>query len=354
MEESPNYNLETYDYDIPQERIAQFPLKERDRSRLLILDQDGRIEHRVFSDIINYLYTGDVLVLNDTKVIPARLNGIKEDTGGKVELLLIRDLGDNKWEVMINRRLKPYQMISIGKGDLKGKYIYNNGVKVVKFYGKDVYKRLKEYGLPPLPPYIKRNGSDPESRKVNDSERYQTVYAEKEGSLAAPTAGLHFTEDLLKKLRNIGVEIVRLTLHIGPGTFTPVKVKDIRSHRMDGEFYHIPLETAEIINRARVEGRRIVAVGTTTTRALESSCNREGKVIPGSGYSELFIYPGYRFKVIDALITNFHQPKSTPLMLVSAFTDPYTIKAVYKEAFKRDYRFYSYGDSMLILRRRNV
>lgn len=350
MEGSVNCRLNIYEYTIPQEQIAQYPLEERDRVRLLVLDQEGRIEHRVFTDIINYLRHGDVIVLNDTKVIPARLSCLKKDTGGKVEILLIKDLGDDKWEVMANKKLKPDQMIIAGNGTLTGQFMNNNGKKVVKFYGNGVYKTLMEIGLPPLPPYIKRNGSENELGPAFDRERYQTIYAEKEGSLAAPTAGLHFTDRLLSNLSKMGVRIAKITLHIGPGTFIPVRADDIRYHRMEEEFYLISPETAEIINRAKMEGKRIVAVGTTTTRALESASDSKGRVIPGSGHTGLFIYPGYRFKVIDALITNFHRPKSTLLMLVSALTGPERIKEVYKEAIERGYRFYSYGDSMLILK----
>ncbi len=354
MQGSENYNLNSYNYCISHKLIAQHPSDERDRSNLLVINQEGQTEHRVFTDIVNYLNPGDILVLNDTKVIPARLNAVKEGTGGKVEVLLIKDIGDDNWEVMVNKRLKPCQMISIGNGALTGQCININGRKVVKFNGGEVCKRLMEYGLPPLPPYIKRNGSGNGDSSLLDMERYQTVYAENEGSLAAPTAGLHFTDELLKKLRSLGIRIVNLTLHIGTGTFIPVKEEDLRHHRMEGEFYHIPDETSEIINRAKAEGRRVVAVGTTTTRALESASDRDGRLIPGSGYTEIFIYHGYRFRVVDALITNFHQPRSTLLMLVSAFAGLDTIMTAYTEAIKSGYRFYSYGDSMLILRRRDV
>lgn len=348
------YNLNVYNYDIPHKQIAQHPSDERDRSRLLVINQEGHIEHRVFTDILGYLKPGDILVLNNTRVIPARLNALKEGTGGKVEVLLIKDIGDDNWEVMVNKRLRSCQMISIGNGALTGQCININGRKVVKFNGGEVRKRLMEYGLPPLPPYIKRNGSDNGDSSLLDMERYQTVYAENEGSLAAPTAGLHFTDELLKKLRGLGIRTVNLTLHIGTGTFVPVKEEDLRHHRMEREFYHIPDETSEVINRAKAEGRRVVAVGTTTTRALESASDLDGRIIPGSGYTEIFIYHGYRFRVVDALITNFHQPRSTLLMLVIAFAGRDTIMTVYTEAIDREYRFYSYGDSMLILRRRDV
>lgn len=346
MKTSEIYRLENYDYILPRGYIAQYPAKERDKARLLVLDQKGRIEHRIFSDILTYLKPGDLLVLNDTRVIPARLIAFKEDTGGKINILLLKDLGNGCWEVMINKGLRPYQRISIGNGALIGKLINEDGKKIIQFNGNGIDKIIKEIGLPPLPPYIKRRDSD----RI-DRERYQTVYAEKEGSLAAPTAGFHFTNLLLNKLKGLGVEIAKLTLHIGASTFRPVRVVDIRHHKMEPEFYNIPLKTAEAINRAKAEGRRIVAVGTTTTRALESASNKEGYIINCSGTTDLFIYPNYRFKVIDALITNFHLPKSTLFMLVSAFAGLENIRIAYKEAIKNNYRFYSYGDAMFILRK---
>ncbi|MBI5199775.1 MAG: tRNA preQ1(34) S-adenosylmethionine ribosyltransferase-isomerase QueA [Nitrospirae bacterium] len=349
--------MDNYDYKIPPGIIAQYPVDQRDKARLLVLDQKGRIEHRVFYDIVDYLGPGDVIVLNDSKVINARLNAIKEDTGGKVDILLIKDLGNQEWEVMVNKRLKPYQRLLAGKGALIGQFMNENGGKVIRFYGKEVDKKLREIGLPPLPPYIKRNGSGSKSYSGIDRERYQTVYAENEGSLAAPTAGLHFTVSLLNKLRNRGVKIVKITLHIGPITFRPVRVGDISYHRMEHEFYNIPLETADVINSSKKNGERIIAVGTTTARALESATDREGNVIPGSSSTDLFIYPGYNFKVIDVLITNFHLPKSTLLMLVSGLAGIECIKEAYKEAIEKGYRFYSYGDAMLILhsqRRKSV
>lgn len=343
------YRLGNYDYKIPPGIIAQYPVDQRDKARLLVIDNEGRIEHRVFYDIVDCLVPGDVIVLNDSKVINARLKAIKEDTGGKVDILLIKDLGDQKWEVMVNKRLKPYQRLLIGEGTLIAQYMNGNGKKVIEFYGKEIDKKLREIGLPPLPPYIKRNGSGSKSYSGIDRERYQTVYAENDGSLAAPTAGLHFTVSLLDKLRNRGVKIVKITLHIGPVTFMPVRVEDIRYHRMGHEFYNIPLETADVINSSRKNGKRIIAVGTTTARALESATDREGNVIPGQSSTDLFIYPGYNFKVIDALITNFHLPKSTLFMLVSGLAGIECIKEVYKEAIDKGYRFYSYGDAMLIL-----
>jgi S-adenosylmethionine:tRNA ribosyltransferase-isomerase len=349
LEASEIYNLEMYDYEVPQELIAQCPADERDKSRLLVIDQKGRIEHSIFSDIGTYLRPGDVLVLNDSKVIPARLKAIKEDTGGKVDILLIKEIDEGKWEVLLNKNLKPYQRVSIGKGRLIGHFISEDGRKLIQFQGVGVSRMIKELGLPALPPYIKRKDSD-----IIDRKRYQTVYAKKEGSLAAPTAGLHFTDLLLSKLREIGVIIAKVTLHIGPATFSPVRVEDIRDHQMGTEFYDVPPETAGLINRAKAEGRRIVAVGTTTTRALESASDKKGRIIPSQGITDLFVYPGYRFKVIDALITNFHLPRSTLLMLVSALAGIERIRYAYKEAIEKGYRFYSYGDAMLIFSQKDV
>jgi len=345
---SETYNIGIYDYPITKGYIAQYPLIERDKSRLLVIDQPLRIEHRIFSDIVTYLKPGDLLVLNDTRVIPARLRAIKEGTGGRVDILLIKEIGKGRWEVMTNKALKSNQRISIGNGILSGRFINEDGKKVIQFDGDGINRIIKEVGLPPLPPYIKRKDYD-----RLDRERYQTVYAENEGSVAAPTAGLHFTYPLLDRLREIGVEVAKVTLHIGPGTFRPLKVEDIREHKMEPESYNIPPETAEAVNRAKGEGRRVIAVGTTTTRTLESA-SPEGRVMPGPGTTDLFIYPGYRFKVIDGLITNLHPPRSTPFILVSALAGIRIIKTAYREATERGYRFYSYGDAMLILYREDV
>ncbi len=338
-----------FDYELPKKLIAEFPVEPRDSSRLMVLHRDtGRIEHRIFRDIALYLKPGDVLVINDTKVIPARLLG-KLDTGGKVELLLVRQPGLGIWEVMAKpaRKLKEGKRIYFDE-ELEAvvKGYSGEGKRFVEFIlksNKDFMEKLEEIGHIPLPPYIERE------EKPVDREKYQTVFARKEGAVAAPTAGLHFTEELLQKLKDKGIIIKNITLHVGPGTFKPVKVENVEEHQMDYETYHVPEDTAAEINRAKEEGRRIIAVGTTVTRTLESAAEEDGKVKPGEGSTNLFIYPGYRFKVIDALITNFHLPRSTLLMLVSAFAGRERILNAYREAIKKGYRFYSYGDAMFIL-----
>jgi S-adenosylmethionine:tRNA ribosyltransferase-isomerase len=338
-----------FDYELPKELIAKFPAEPRDSARLLVLYRDsGKLEHRIFRDIVDYLREGDVLVLNDTKVIPARLFG-RLDTGGKVELLLIRQPFPNLWEVMA----KPARKLKEGKkiffdGELEGivKGYAGEGKRFVEFKlkgGKDFMEKLEEIGHIPLPPYIERE------ERPEDREKYQTVFAQKPGAVAAPTAGLHFTEELLEKLRDKGVIIKTVTLHVGPGTFKPVKVENVEEHQMDYETYNIPEETAKEVNRAKDERRRVIAVGTTVVRTLESAADENGRVKSGEGSTNLFIYPGYRFKVIDALITNFHLPRSTLLMLVSAFAGRERILNAYREAVKKGYRFYSYGDAMFIV-----
>ncbi len=338
-----------FDYELPKELIAKFPVEPRDSSRLMVLHRNtGEIEHRVFRDIVEYLKPGDVLVINDTKVIPARLFG-KLETGGKVELLLVRQPGLGIWEVMAKpaRKLKEGKRIYFDE-ELEAivKGYGGEGRRIVEFIlksNKDFMEKLEEIGHIPLPPYIERE------EKPEDREKYQTVFARKEGAVAAPTAGLHFTEELLQKLKDKGIIIKNITLHVGPGTFKPVKVENVEEHQMDYETYHVPEDTAAEINRAKEEGRRVIAVGTTVTRTLESAAEKDGKVKPGEGSTNLFIYPGYRFKVIDALITNFHLPRSTLLMLVSAFAGRERILNAYREAVKKGYRFYSYGDAMFIL-----
>ena len=338
-----------FDYELPKELIAKFPVEPRDSSRLMVLHRNtGEIEHRVFRDIVEYLKPGDVLVINDTKVIPARLFG-KLETGGKVELLLVRQPGLGIWEVMAKpaRKLKEGKRIYFDE-ELEAvvKGYSGEGRRIVEFIlksNKDFMEKLEEIGHIPLPPYIERE------EKPEDREKYQTVFARKEGAVAAPTAGLHFTEELLQKLKDKGIIIKNITLHVGPGTFKPVKVENVEEHQMDYETYHVPEDTAAEINRAKEEGRRVIAVGTTVTRTLESAAEKDGKVKPGEGSTNLFIYPGYRFKVIDALITNFHLPRSTLLMLVSAFAGRERILNAYREAVKKGYRFYSYGDAMFIL-----
>jgi S-adenosylmethionine:tRNA ribosyltransferase-isomerase len=338
-----------FDYELPKELIAKFPVEPRDSSRLMVLHRNtGEIEHRVFRDIVEYLKPGDVLVINDTKVIPARLFG-KLETGGKVELLLVRQPGLGIWEVMAKpaRKLKEGKRIYFDE-ELEAivKGYGGEGRRIVEFIlksNKDFMEKLEEIGHIPLPPYIERE------EKPEDREKYQTVFARKEGAVAAPTAGLHFTEELLQKLKDKGIIIKNITLHVGPGTFKPVKVENVEEHQMDYETYHVPEDTAAEINRAKEEGRRVIAVGTTVTRTLESAAEKDGKVKSGEGSTNLFIYPGYRFKVIDALITNFHLPRSTLLMLVSAFAGRERILNAYREAVEKGYRFYSYGDAMFIL-----
>jgi S-adenosylmethionine:tRNA ribosyltransferase-isomerase len=331
-----------FDYYLPEEFIAQYPADTRDSSRLLVLDRKtGTVQHSVFRDIVRYLKSGDVLVLNNTKVVPARIYCWKP-TGGKAEVLLIREVQENVWEV-ITRRIHEGRVI-FRKG-MKGMIIRgNNGKALLEFNGKCLLRDvIHEIGDMPLPPYIKRKTCE------IDNKRYQTVYAEKNGAIAAPTAGLHFTEKILEKIRAMGVYVYMLTLHVGYGTFKPVITADISRHRMDEEFYEIPYETAYAINRARSEGRRVIAVGTTVTRALESSAEMDGLVRGGQGEASLFIFPGYKFKIVDALLTNFHLPKSTPIMLTSAFCGLQNLKKAYSEAINRKYRFYSYGDAMFIM-----
>jgi len=338
-----------FDYKLPKELIAKFPVEPRDSARLMVLYRDsGKIEHRIFRDIAEYLKEGDVLVLNDTKVIPARLFG-RLETGGKVELLLIRQPLPNVWEVMAKpaRKLKEGKRIIFDE-ELEGivKGYAGEGKRLVEFNvkgNKDFMEKLEEVGHIPLPPYIERE------ERPEDKEKYQTVFAQKPGAVAAPTAGLHFTKELLEKLKSKGVIIKTVTLHVGPGTFKPVKVEKVEEHKMDYETYNVPEETAEEINRAKSEGRRVVAVGTTVVRTLESAADEKGKVKAGEDSTNLFIYPGYKFKVIDALITNFHLPRSTLIMLVSAFAGRERILNAYREAVKEGYRFYSYGDAMFIV-----
>jgi S-adenosylmethionine:tRNA ribosyltransferase-isomerase len=343
--------LSEFDYPFPKDKIAQYPLGERDSSRLMVINRKhGKIEHRIFRDIVEYLHPGDVLILNDTKVIPARLYG-RKSSGGRVEILLIKELYPNKWEAVV-RGLRDGQVVF--KYGISGHVSRNNGVVMVEFSGDDVKKILNKIGAMPLPPYIKRPAEQ------SDATAYQTVYAEKEGAIAAPTAGLHFTTELLNRIKERGVEVRKLTLHVGYGTFKPVSCQEVEDHRMDEEYYEIPINTADAINRAKSEDRRVIAVGTTVTRALEASATPpftspldkggyKGGVKAGAGKASIFIYPDYKFMVIDALITNFHLPKSTPLLLTSAFSGPQLLQKAYIEALNTDYRFFSYGDAMLII-----
>ncbi|HLT57740.1 MAG TPA: tRNA preQ1(34) S-adenosylmethionine ribosyltransferase-isomerase QueA [Limnochordales bacterium] len=336
-----------FDYDLPPALIAQQPVEPRDAARLLVVHRDsGKLEHRVFRDLPAYLRAGDVLVLNDTRVLPARLLGAKETTGGRVEVLLLRRHGPDTWEALVRpgRRVPVGTRIVFAGGRLAAVVLDRTaaGGRLLRFEpADDLDARLAELGQVPLPPYIREPLADP--------ERYQTVYAREAGSAAAPTAGLHFTPALLERLRAQGVLLVHLTLHVGLGTFRPVQVERVQDHRMHAEFYAVPAETAAAVNEAKEEGRRVVAVGTTAARTLEAVADDEGRVEAGEGWTDLFIYPGYRWKVVDALVTNFHLPRSTLLMLVSAFLGRERTLAAYQEAVERGYRFFSFGDAMLIL-----
>jgi len=341
-------NLTDFDYDLPPDRIAQVPLQHRDASRLMIVDRGTReFHHTHFSKIGDYLPDSSLLVLNDTKVIPARLIGNKLETGGRIELLLIEEKDQDTWEVLAKprRSLRVGTEIEFGDGILKAEVIAKpeEGNCIVQFVYQGVLSEiLAEVGLMPLPPYIRR------SPNPDDTLRYQSVYASSDGAIAAPTAGLHFTKELLYQLKCSGVESAMLTLHVGIGTFQPVKVENVKNHKMHAEYIHITETEAIKICNAREEGKTIVAIGTTVVRTLET-VGIDGIIKPFAGKSELFIYPGYQFKVVDALVTNFHLPKSTLLMLVSAFADIQLIQCAYKEALLHDYRFFSYGDAMLIL-----
>ena len=336
-----------FDYYLPEELIAQTPIEKRDDSRLMILDKEtGEIEHRHFKDIIDYLNPGDVLVLNDTKVIPARLIGTKEATGAVIELLLLKDTGNDIWECLSKpaKRLKKDTIISFGNGELKAQVIEKKeeGIcRVQLIYNGILLEILEKLGTMPLPPYI--------HEKLNDQSRYQTVYAKNIGSAAAPTAGLHFTHEQKKKIADKGIIVTYVTLHVGLGTFRPVEVDNILEHHMHSEYYVIDKTTADILNKAKSEGRRIVAVGTTSTRVLETiASNNNSKFVACSGNTDIFIYPGYKFKAIDCLITNFHLPKSTLIMLVSALAGKENILHAYNTAVASKYRFFSFGDAMFI------
>ncbi len=340
-------NINEFDYELPEELIAQTPLEKRDSSRLLVLNKNnGEIVHEHFMNIIDYLHKGDVLVLNDTKVIPARLIGIKEETKASIELLLLKDLGNDTWECLSKpaKRLKEGTIISFGEGILKAQVVekFDEGLTHVKLLYKGILMEiLDKLGTMPLPPYI--------HEKLKDQNRYQTVYAKISGSAAAPTAGLHFTKELLKQIEDKGIIVTYVTLHVGLGTFRPVQVENILEHHMHSEYYVMSKETAEILNKAKEEGRRIIAVGTTSTRTLETiATNNNGKFIATSGNTDIFIYPGYEFKAIDSLITNFHLPKSTLVMLVSALASKEYILKAYKIAVENKYRFFSFGDAMFI------
>ena len=335
-----------FDFYLSEELIAQTPLEKRDSSRLLVLDKKtGDISHRHFTDIVDYLQKGDTLVLNDTKVIPARLYGLKEETNAAIEVLLLKDEGNNIWECLTRpaKRIKEGTVISFGNGKLKARCIsvLDEGIRKLKLEYKGIlYEVLDELGEMPLPPYI--------HEKLKDKDRYQTVYAKNIGSAAAPTAGLHFTDDLLKKIKDKGVNIAYITLHVGLGTFRPVSVTDVTKHKMHSEYYVMSEDVAKLLNDTRKKGHKIIAVGTTSTRTLETIMSLYGTFKSCSGWTDIFIYPGYEFKAIDYLITNFHLPKSTLVMLVSALAGKDNIMKAYNEAVKEKYRFFSFGDSMLI------
>lgn len=335
-----------FNYNLPEELIAQTPIQKRDESRLMVLDKTNKtIEHKVFKDILDYLKPGDCLVRNNTKVIPARLYGIKEDTGVNVEFLLLNRIEGDIWEVMVHpgRRLKKGAKVTFGDGLLKAEILeqMENGNRKVRFEYKGIFNEiLDQIGLMPLPPYIKE--------RLKDKDRYQTVYAKYEGSAAAPTAGLHFTDELLEKIKEKGVEIANVTLHVGIGTFRPVKVENIEDHDMHSEHYYIKQEDADKINNARKNGGRIISVGTTSCRVLESVADENGFVKEIEGDTSIFIYPGYKFKCIDCLITNFHLPESTLIMLVSTLAGKDFVMSAYEEAVKEKYRFFSFGDAMFI------
>lgn len=339
--------LSEFDFDLPEELIAQHPVKQRDTSRLMVVNRKTQtIEHRHFYDIIDYLQPGDVLVRNNTKVIPARLFGIKEETNGHVEVLLLREIQKDTWQCLCGnaRIIKEGTIISFGEGLLKAKCIEvkDEGIRIFEMiYDGIFYEILDQLGTMPLPPYIKE--------KLEDKNRYQTVYAKIEGSAAAPTAGLHFTDEINQKLIDKGIEILDICLHVGLGTFRPVKVENVLEHHMHSEYYMIDEPTARKLNQAKAEGRRIIAVGTTSTRTLEANMQKYGQFTATSENTDIFIYPGYEFKAIDCLITNFHLPKSTLLMLISAFASKDLIFKAYHEAIEERYRFFSFGDSMMIL-----
>ncbi len=340
--------MKVYDFDflLPDKYIAQTPLDKRDDSRLLVLDRKtGEIYHALFSHILDFLNPGDVLVLNDSKVIPARLIGNREETGGRVEFLLLTPLGDDKWEVLVKpgKKAREGTIISFGEGRLKARILSttDSGGRIVRFeYKGDFEKILDLLGRVPLPPYIKQ--------EIEDKDRYQTVYAKNPGSVAAPTAGLHFTPSLLQRAKEKGIKIAYVTLHIGLGTFRPVTVTDIKDHNMHKEFYIISTDNTEIINKQKESGGRVVAVGTTACRVLETCASNNGLVKERKGWTDIFIYPGYDYKIVDCLITNFHLPKSTLIMLVSALAGREKILKAYQEAINKEYRFFSFGDAMLI------
>jgi len=341
-------DVKQFDFDLPERLIAQHPLEDRTASRLLVLNKEtGQIDHRRFVDLISYVEPGDVLVLNDSRVMPARLIGEKKETGANIEVLLLKPLGEDRWETLVKpgKRMKPGTEVIFGDGLLRCvcEEVTESGGRIVRFeYDGIFYVILDRLGSMPLPPYI--------HAQLEDQERYQTVYARERGSAAAPTAGLHFTREYLQQLQEKGVIIAYLTLHVGLGTFRPVSADRVEEHVMHAEYYEIPPETAQKIEAAKAAGKRVIAVGTTSCRTLETvGRNNDGKVVASSGWTDIFIYPGYQFQVIDGLLTNFHLPKSTLVMLVSALAGRENILRAYQEAIQQEYRFFSFGDAMLII-----
>lgn len=337
-----------YFYELPEELIAQTPVEPRDHSSTLVLDREtGKTQHKHFYDVLDYLKPGDCLILNDSRVLPARIFGTKKNAGAHVEFLLLKCVGNNKWETLVKpgRKAKVGAEFVFSPGVLEGKItdVLEDGNRIIDFSCEgNFYTILEELGKMPLPPYI--------TAELKDQERYQTVYSHELGSAAAPTAGLHFTKELLKKIEEKGVKIGYVTLHVGLGTFRPVKAENITEHKMHSEHYHLPKETADLINETKKNGGRIIAVGTTSCRTLESVATfNDGKILESDGWTSIFIYPGYEFKVLDGLITNFHLPESTLIMLVSAFAGYEHVMAAYKEAVEKRYRFFSFGDAMLII-----
>lgn len=334
-------------YDLPEELIAQDPLEDRTASRLLVLDRKtGVVKHKIFSDVIDYLNKGDCLVINNTRVIPARLIGEKEGTGGKVEVLLLKRRANDVWETLVKpgKKLKPGAKITFGDGRLRAEVleVVEEGNRLVKFHYEGIFEEiLDSLGEMPLPPYI--------THKLEDKEMYQTVYAKYDGSAAAPTAGLHFTKELLSKIEEKGIKIASITLHVGLGTFRPVKVDDVNNHHMHTEWYEVNAEAADIINETKRNGGRVICVGTTSCRTIESVADENGYMKAKTGETDIFIYPGYKFKVMDGLITNFHLPESTLVMLVSAFAGKENVLFAYETAVKERYRFFSFGDAMILI-----
>ena len=352
MSDADKMSLHDYYYDLPEELIAQDPLEDRSSSRLMVLNKNtGEVQHHIFKEIIDYLHEGDCLVINDTKVLPARLYGSKVGTNAKIEVLLLKRRENDVWETLVKpgKKCKPGTIISFGDGLLMGEVIdvVEEGNRLIQFKYEGIFEEvLDQLGEMPLPPYI--------THKLEDKNRYQTVYAKYEGSAAAPTAGLHFTKELLEQIKEKGVKIAHVTLHVGLGTFRPVKVENILEHHMHSEFYMVDEEDAKMINDTKANGGRVISVGTTSTRTLETVADENGVIHAGSGWTQIFIYPGYKFKVIDCLITNFHLPESTLLMLVSALAGRDNILNAYKTAVEEKYRFFSFGDAMFITNESDV